>query len=235
MSLNELVYQIYEALMINSDDTTLDRRLIESIINEERSLFIRREHNKNRSIDDNIIQDLGCVELIQVSPTSPECCDIQVGCEILRTKQQLPNAIELYQDKMITRIAPITLNSLPFHLMDLDAVPYFGNGRFNKNQVGVFIRNNYLYFISKSPKIQLMDIVNVQGVWEDPREAARFKTCDGKVCWTPDSKYPLNTWMWADPIKVRVLEKLRSRLSLAKDETNNAQDNTSPQSDIRNA
>lgn len=235
MSLNELVYQVYEALMINSDDTTLDRRLIESIINEERSLFIRREHNKNRSIDDNIIQDLGCVELIQVSPTSAECCDVQIGCEILRTKLQLPNAVELYQDKMITRVAPITLNSLPFHLMDLDAVPYFGNGRFNKKQIGVFLRNNYLYFISKNPIANLMSIVNVQGVWEDPREAARFKTCDGKVCWTPDSKYPLNTWMWADPIKARVLEKLRSRLALPKDETNNAQDNTGPQNDIRNA
>jgi hypothetical protein len=221
--------------MINSDDSTLDRRLIESIINEERALMIRRELNKNRSIDDNLIQDLGCVEMDLSPPASQDCCDVPPGCKILRSVKQIPNAIELYQDKMITRVAPKDLTLPAFHLLELDAVPYFGNGRFNKNQIGVFVRNNYIFLISKREIDKLIDTITVQGVWEDPREAARFTTCDNQPCWTPDSKYPLNTWMWADPIKQRVLEKLRSRLALPRDESNNSQDNTSPQADIRNA
>ena len=235
MSLNELVYQIYEALMINSDDTTLDRRLIETIINEERALMIRREINKNRSIDDNLIQDLGCVEMELASPTSKECCDVPPGCKILRSVKQIPNAIEVNQDKLITRIAPQDLTLKAFHFLELDAVPYFGNGRFNRNQIAAFLRNNYLFLISRREIDKLIGVITVHGVWENPKEAARFTDCDDKPCWTPESKYPLNTWMWADPIKARVLEKLRSRLALPRDESNNAQDNTPPQADIKNA
>lgn len=229
---NTLIYQIYEALQISSDDTTLDDRLIADLIAEERALWIRNEQNKNRSIDDNIIQDLGCVPMEPVVPNSPECCctDLPDDCMILRSTVQIPNAVELYQEKLVTRIGPTLLNKKPFALITFEAAPYFGNGRFNKNQIAAFVRNNYVYLIGYNQDIiNLIEDINVQGVFEDPRAAGRFKTCSGQPCWTPDSKYPVNQWMWAQWIKPRVLEKLRTKLELPIDESNNGQDNNPPQ------
>ena len=58
-----MIYQVYEALQITADDTSLDKRLIKDLINQSRANWIRKEHNKNRSIDDNVIQDLGCIDI----------------------------------------------------------------------------------------------------------------------------------------------------------------------------
>lgn len=88
ISLNQMIYQIYEDLQITADDTTLDKRLIKDLINQERANWIRKEHNKNRSIDDNIIQDLGCVELDLVNRQSDRCCEVFVDCKILKVNNQ---------------------------------------------------------------------------------------------------------------------------------------------------
>lgn len=237
LTLNELVYQVYESLQINADDTTLDRRLIEDFIAEERALWIRNELNKNRSIDPSIIQDLGCVEVVQVSPTT-ECCDLpNLGeCSILRTKDPIPNSIELYQDKLITRVGPVVLTSPRYTQISLDAAPSAGHGRFNWKEVYYFLLSNHIYLFSRNNLFSLtVDTINVQGVFENPKEAARYKTCDDKPCWTPDQSYPINSWMWAQWVKPRVLEKLRPKLQLPMDMTNNAQDNIPPQAPIQNA
>lgn len=238
MTLNQFVYQVYEALQINADDTTLDRRLIEDLIAEERALWIRNELNKNRSIDSNIIQDLGCVEVIPIEPTSAECCSLPEfgACKVLRTKSTIPNSIELYQDKLITRVGPILLNGKRYTQLGLDAVPSAGHGRFNRNEVYYFLLSNHVYLFSRDPLFaKTVEVINLQGVFEDPREAARYKQCNGTPCWTPDSKYPLNTWMWAQWIKPRVLEKLQTKLTLPHDLSNNAQDSAAPQAPIQNA
>ena len=78
-----MIYQVYEGLQITSDDTSLDKRLIKDLINQSRANWIRKEHNKNRSIDDNIIQDLGCIDIELTDRVSANCCDISTDCKIL--------------------------------------------------------------------------------------------------------------------------------------------------------
>lgn len=227
LTLNKMIYQIYEYFQISVDDTSLDKRLIVDLINHNRANWIRKEHNKNRSIDNNIIQDLGCVELELADRTS--CCEITTDCKILKSVQQLPNAIELNHEKIITRISNIDFMSIPIMFMDYDHAIYFGNGRFNSKSLGAFIKNNYLYIIAdKDLKHILLEKVNVQGVFEDPTEAANFSTCEGESCFTWDSEYPLNAWMWQSLIKPAVLEELKTKRSLYKDENNNSKDDAIP-------
>ena len=76
ITLNQMIYQIYEGLQITSDDTSLDKRLIKDLINQSRANWIRKEHNKNRSIDDNVIQDLSSIEIQLSERLSSICCDI---------------------------------------------------------------------------------------------------------------------------------------------------------------
>jgi hypothetical protein len=229
ITLNQMIYQVYEDLQISSDDTSLDKRLIKDLINQERANWIRKEHNKNRSIDDNIIQDLGCVPMSLVNRQSDNCCDVFIDCKIIRSTNKIPNAIELNHEKIITRVAPVDFMSIPVYFMDYDHAVYYGNGRYNKKALGAFIKNNYLYIVyGKGNYNKLIEQLNIQGVFEDPTEAATYQTCDGAPCFTWDSRYPINAWMWQTLVKPAVLNELRTKRTLYRDENNNAKDDAIP-------
>lgn len=229
ISLNTMIYQIYESLQITSDDTSLDKRLIKDLISQHRANWIRKEHNKNRSIDDNIIQDLGCVPMILTDRISANCCDISSDCKILRSENKIPNAIELNHEKIITRISAVDFMSIPIMFMDYDQAIYFGNGRYNKKSLGAFIKNNYLYVIYKEGSFNmLIERLNVQGVFEDPTEAATYNDCNSGPCFSWDGRYPINAWMWQSLVKPGVLNELRTKRTLYKDENNNAKDDAIP-------
>jgi len=226
-TLNKMIYQIYEALQISVDDTSLDKRLIVDLINQNSELWIRRENKKNKSIDPKLIQDLKCVELELVDNST--CCEITTDCKILRPVQKLPNPVEFHSDKAITRVSSINIMSIPIIFMDYDHAIYFGNGRYNTKSLGAFLKNGYLYIIAnKSMKDLLIETVNVQGVFVDPLDAARFTDCDGQSCFSWDSEYPLNPWMWQSLVKPNVLEEAKTKRTLYKDENNNSKDDAIP-------
>lgn len=230
ISLNQMIFQVYEDLQITSDDTSLDKRLIKDLINQERANWIRKEHNKNRSIDDNIIQDLGCVELSLVDRQSDRCCEVFTDCKILRSKYTIPNAIELNHEKIITRISPVDFMSIPIYFMDYDHAIYYGNGRYNTKALGAFLKNNYLYIVyNKGNYNKLLEYVNIQGVFEDPTEAAKYINCDTQQpCFDWDDRYPINAWMWQSLVKPAVLNELRTKRTLYRDENNNSKDDAIP-------
>jgi hypothetical protein len=225
-----MIFQVYEALQISTDDTSLDKRLIKDVINQERANWIRKEHNKNRSIDDNIIQDLGCVELESVNRQSDRCCEVFIDCKILRSKHTIPNAIELNHEKIITRISAVDFMSIPIYFIDYDHAIYYGNGRYNKKALGAFIKNNYLYIVyNKGSYNKLLQYVNVQGVFEDPTEAAKYINCETQQpCFDWDDRYPINAWMWQTLVKPAVLNEFRTKRTLYKDENNNGKDDAIP-------
>jgi hypothetical protein len=225
-----MIFQVYEALQISTDDTSLDKRLIKDVINQERANWIRKEHNKNRSIDDNIIQDLGCVELESVNRQSDRCCEVFIDCKILRSKHTIPNAIELNHEKIITRISAVDFMSIPIYFIDYDHAIYYGNGRYNKKALGAFIKNNYLYIVyNKGSYNKLLQYVNVQGVFEDPTEAAKYVNCETQQpCFDWDDRYPINAWMWQTLVKPAVLNEFRTKRTLYKDENNNGKDDAIP-------
>jgi hypothetical protein len=103
MTLNELAYQTIEAIRPEfHDDDVVDLRLVKELIHNQRSIWIRQELNKNRSIPEELIQDLGCVELEKAS--TAECCDFSSDCKILRTKLVIPKPINLHhRDSILHR------------------------------------------------------------------------------------------------------------------------------------
>ena len=63
-TLSEIIYDLWQSVSANiSDDSVLDERLLKYWVHNQRALWLRNELNKNRTIDDNVIQDLGAVEL----------------------------------------------------------------------------------------------------------------------------------------------------------------------------
>jgi hypothetical protein len=92
LSLEDYHAQIDELLSINSIESSYSYEFYTDIINEQRSLWLRNEYNKNRSIDPYVIQDLNCIELELVDPI--QCCiAVPTGCKVLSTKKKIPNTI----------------------------------------------------------------------------------------------------------------------------------------------
>jgi hypothetical protein len=193
-SKNEIIYSVLEKIRPHiSDDESIARRQLSFDIDVVRAKFLRNEFNKNRTIDSGFIQDLGCVPLETVDRA--ECCEVEVGCHVVRTIAKIPQSIEQHSATTITRIGPIDKLQVSYSLVPYERVPYIGNNKFNKNQVFAYIKDDRIYIASKSHLIKHLEYINIQGVFEDPEEAINFVDCDNKPCYSRDGKYPTNKWL----------------------------------------
>ena len=226
MTLNEGTYKILEVLnRTKSDDSDIDEREIKFAIHNQRALWLRNELNKNRTIDPNVIQDLGCVQL-EVADTA-ECCDITTGCSILRTTLEIPNTIELHNETALW-VSPVDKLNYPFSFVSYDRAKWVGNGTFSQNNIFAFLNNSRIYIISGNDEHKYMKYINIRGVFENPTEAGRFSDCTGSACYTDTDEYPLNRWMWTYIQMEVIKEMLPKLLQMPSDNSNDAKSNPKP-------
>ena len=196
-TLNELVYSIWlKVTPLISDDAILDERQLKYFIHNQRSLWIRNEYNKNRNFDDAVIQSLGAVEL-EIVDTIENTDITGISHKILKSKLQIPVAIELHNSTAITRVGSLDLKQKKFSFVDYTAAPYVGNGKFNKNFVFAFLKGGYMYIVSNcnNPATKALKYINIRGIFANPEEVGRFTELDGTKCYSDDDRYPINNWM----------------------------------------
>ncbi|HLG29080.1 MAG TPA: hypothetical protein VI387_02620, partial [Candidatus Brocadiales bacterium] len=187
---------------------------------------IRKDLNKQHSVDPYIEQDLLTLELESVDRA--HSCDISLDCTILRTKDIIPSPIELHHNTGITRVASLDKLDKPFTLVTYEHAQYAGNGRFNKGIVFAFILNRriYLTFNPSNTWANGISNINIRGVFEDPTEVWNFLNTKwaskpGYVPFTNDSDYPMKGWM-SDSVVEKVTMDMIRRLGVPVDKTNNA-------------
>ena len=223
-TLNELIYSIWQKVNpLISDDSILDERVLKYYIHNNRALWIRNEYNRNRTLDDAVIQSLGAVEL-EIVDTIENTNFTGISHKILKSKLQIPVAIELHNSTAITRVASLDLKQKKFSFVDYTTVPYVGNGKFNRNQVFTFLKGGYLYIVSdcNNPAIKALKYVNVRGIFANPEEVGRFTEIDGTSCYSDNDKYPINNWM-LPYIESEIMKgDLKFFYNTQIDETNNA-------------
>lgn len=233
-TLNQLAYSILDVVKPKASITepiTLEG--IKYHIKNTRALLIRNEINKMRSVDPEIIQDLGCVSVIAVDRA--ECCDLDIGCNFLRTTLKIPGFIELHQKPLLTRVGPIDKINRPYQLISYERIPFEFYNKFTKSQIKAFLMNNndYLYLAIDKDNILSKSLtkINIQGVFEDPTDVQRFQTCSGTVCYSDDSTFPMKQWM-ANGVKDIVIKMYIAPESTRPiDTTNDAKVNASSQID----
>lgn len=231
LSLNDLHAQLDEALNINSIESVFSKEFYTDLINEQRSLWLRNEYNKNRSIDPYIIQTLPCLELELVDPI--QCCVTVPGCKILRSKKKIPNTIEFLFTKGIISVGPADIMQPRFLLIDYSRVPYIGNGRTTQKSVYAFLYEGYIHIISKNPTVSLLKKITIRGLFEDPTSLGEFTNCEGsESCWTLNSDYPINQWMWAY-IKPYIIQQLMQKSIIPVDDSNDTEDGKTEQNVAR--
>ena len=207
VTLQQLRSQIYEALNIQSDDSDIDNRLIDDLIQNKRSKWLHHRYSKSIHIDRDFIQDLNCVDVMLVDPA--ECCSsTSDDCYVIRTVNKVPGLIGLDEKKAITRLGPTNKLNVEYTFVSTERVPFVGKGKYNKKVIYGFLLNEYIYLLSSNEAVQLIKKINIQGVFVDPREANVFKGCDGLPCWTETDKYPLPEHIWDELIKPDIVNEL---------------------------
>lgn len=197
-----------------SDDFRLSDRQVEFWIAEVRSKLISQSISKNKDINDIWIQTINCLELEQIDKS--ECCDIDTGCLILRSIQQLPNTVEGVDSNLILSVTG--LDNTHITPTTRFRQRYKKYSRFTGNNKGWYIKDRYLYIINDD----LLTRVNVHGIFEDPRDLALFHNCDGDSCFSMDSDYPVSMKMATDITDIIIATKVRPMFSVPQDTTNDS-------------
>lgn len=190
MTLSEIIFDLLNIVRggVQSSTELISDRQVAFWISNTRNLLIQRDYDKGRSISDNIIQDLGCIDVSKVDASA--CCGIKVNCNIVRTNVKIPNPIETSQRDLITRVGPISLVAPSYTFIPYHRAPWAGNGKYNQNSIFAFLHENYIYVMGKDT--EKFKRINVQGVFEDPTKVSSFNTCAGKACYTNNSEYPIS-------------------------------------------
>ena len=172
MTLAEIVYNIKNLIAggIESDDENLSNAQLAFIVGYYRAKLLKQDQDKGRLNANLYIQNLGRVPLIKADKN--ECCDID-PC-ILRTELQIPKPLETYKGLNITFVG--TTNGTPFDRQEHNTIIWNKSAKYTGNQPKWYYQNGYLYITN--PPTALFDCINIQGIFEDPSVAQKFRTCD---------------------------------------------------------
>jgi len=222
-TLNEIAYNIYSSIRPHiSDDESISLDKIKFDVISERAALIKMDLDKNRSIDDNLLSYLDCVELIDVDRST--CPELPLDCYVKRSKDKIPVAIELHYGRAIQRISNTDVLGEVYNLVDYNQAIHSGSRRFNKKTVYPFFRDGYLFFKSNSDLNVFLCNISISMVLEDPTEV--FK---GESCYNADSKFPINKWM--EPIIINKIKEIYLKFDsqIPSDKANDANSqNTEP-------
>lgn len=196
LTLEKCRFELLEAINAYSVNDTISYRLLDQYIEEYRVKWIELEYNKfNKRIPNAYFQTLACLEIETVD--TAECCATMTGCDILRTKRELPGIISLTDGELIGKVSPVGIYNIPFQLINYENLEYFGNGRYERKKVGVFYYNNRIYLYCKDPfNYSLIEKISLRAVFRYPSQAGEFSDCTNKPCWSANTEYPMDERLW---------------------------------------
>lgn len=206
ITLNEIAYDLLNLIRagrsVASETITIDQ--VKFWVVNSRAQLIRNEANKQRTIDPELIQDLGCLEVEAIDAAL--CCNVSVDCNVVRTKMKIPGFIEINQKPLITRVGPINRTSPQYDLIPIERLPFEFQNKFTKNQIKSYIHGDYIYLAGHkdNPDVFTLAYVNVAGVFEDPRSIVDFE-CENEPCYTDDSSFKIKRWM-IEQMKAQIVQ-----------------------------
>ncbi len=186
----DLINIVRSGLVAGSEPISYEQ--ISYWVDNTRSQLIKQDLDKRRSINPDIIQTL-CVDLQIADRTTCPCNP--VGCTILQSTQDIPEALELNYKNLLISAGPLDLTKARFNLVDSHRARWYGFNKFTSSIPVVFLYNKRLYLLYKENKWDMLEHLSVEEVLEKPEEAAKFN-CLGTPCYSNStSKYPIATWM----------------------------------------
>lgn len=229
-TLNKLAYDLLNIVRGGqiADDETLSLRQVKFWINNTRALLIRRDLDKGRSINPDIIQSIPCMNIIQVDASECNCQDS--GCYTTRTIRKIPHAIELQQQNLITRVGPTNPQARAYPLISYHRVPWALSNPTTNALIRSFLYNEYIYLITKNSSIlSTIEKISISGVFEDPTELETFSNCAATLpCYTDDDTYPISAVMIEQMKQMIIQNNLKIASNAPTDNTNDGKNDLQP-------
>jgi len=226
MTLDKIIYDVREQLRQYTTDSEIDDRYIIHLFNLKRAKYLRQDLNNYQRTTDITVTQTICMETEVVSANE---CNLDYDCgTILRTKEKVPNPLELHIKSAITKVKPTTRLSVPFNFVTKEKAVYSNFAPYSHGIYAFLDNDLHIYLVSTSPEINLIECISVTAVFENPLEMLNFNTCCG--CDEPlpcfdieTTNYPLQPH-YVDLIKAEVLKDLSLGLSIREDRENDADD-----------
>ena len=203
-TLNALVYELLENRRGDLKDTDpVTVRLVIDWVQSRRAQLLRRQFAKPmRSVDENLVQDLGVITMEKVASNDMSPA-VSTGEFMWRSTIEIPKTIDRSGGiGTFTRIGPASKLHPDFKVLPYSKALHWGNGKFNRHATCAFILGDYLYTHSKSGFHFNHKYLNVRGVFQDPIIAARVTDSD----WGYDDNYPINKSL-IDDLKLAIVKE----------------------------
>lgn len=218
MTINQIIYNLRKLIKdAGSDDLKFSDRQLEFMVNYVRAKLIKQEIDKGKSISDNVKQDLGVVKLAKVD--SAESSTVPISRIILRTENRIPKVLELNHKDAITYVGGIDKLS-PFQFSTKAHVNWQAHSKYASKGKHAYLRDGYIALAGcdKSTKY-----INIEGVFENPRDVKHFMSPTGQSCYNPDvDNYPVSSYMIDAINKIIIREELGVYFQLREDNINDA-------------
>jgi len=226
MVLNKIIYDVREALNQYIDDSQIDDRYIIYLYGIKRAKYLRQDENNFQRTTDISVKQTFCLELESIPINQ---CNVNIECdEIVRTVKPIPQPLDLHVGNAITNIKPTNRIALPFNFVDKNKAIYSEYSPFNKSIFAFLDTDRYIYLVSKTNALNLLDCISITGVFEDPLELLNYSNCCSCEIATPcldydTINYPLQPH-YIDLIKEEIVQQLIQKLQIPEDKENNSDD-----------
>jgi len=229
VTLNQIAYGLFETVRGRiSDDSNISVDEIKDAIHSARATLLKQKFDKNlRVIDDVFTQSLGALEIEPIDSSAHST--ITSGRYMFRTVKEIPPTIERRNyEGTFTRVGPADKLATKYNLVSYDRALYSGNGRFNKDQVFAFLRDNKIYLISNSGAYhKTVQFIDVKGVFQNPAQVAIFKDVSGSSLTFPDEAYPISRNMRGIIEQMILKDKFGIEAQAPSDKLNDGDENVS--------
>lgn len=223
MTLNEISYNLLELNKAGkaTSDSMPTLSQIKFMIRYYRALLVRRDINRNTFKTETLKQPLGCLELESVDIA--ECCEIALGCNILRTIKTIPEPIRLTDGDALW-VFSLDGRSV-INPINFDMVKYIAGNKFTYNSVYWFRRNGRIYLVSGGDRVNTIKYIRPFIIAADPIKASRLMECDENPCITDSSEYPIPADMVQNITQSILSGEFKFMAGISEDNTNDSQDN----------
>jgi hypothetical protein len=190
---SEIIYDLKSVLYGGNipDDAAIENEQIASWFKQAAATIIEQQYAKSRTLSTQMNFET-CLELELVDAS--QCCDITIGCQILRSVLELPPTLPLgeHVDGFIAVSAAD--NSGAFSHSTSSRIHSDLKSKFGGIARLYWVQNNRLYIPINQHRLSLLRKVLVRVIPEDPLQWIKLHVCGGQNGCDKDpweAEYPL--------------------------------------------
>ena len=124
-------------------------------------------------------------------------------------------------------IGPAQVSAERYSYSNYDRIQFVGFSKYTGNVIYAFDLDSHMYIFSRSNKDYLLtEKIMIRLIPSNPMDLINYLTCAGKPCFSAQSEYPIDLWMWQTTVKPYIINEIAMKLGIPMDTENNAKDDT---------